>query len=401
MFFWRKHNFLNLRLRKLGVFLAHTQKKSTFANIKMQTMEVPFYTHLALNIAYVILFAMLGLFTLFIHIPSEEAIWVSYRKSRKTLGGAFLLMTAYCILRSIHPQYLDEYVDFWLLTVVSLLFSWLNYTSFLYLINTEHTIRKHFIIDGLIPISLMIVLGLLGEFLPAYHEMFKVGFGVVFMAKSIRMFYVCDQEWKRVYREQQNYYDKEIDITWMRVLVWLTFALGISSLVALYLPAIHLIYCCAAPLVFVYMVGKVVNYLPRKIMIMRGQEQNSKDEQSKAQASQKANLEAKIGAQVERWVQEKRYCKAELSIKEVAIQIGTNHTYLSQYLNEHLQVTFQTWLNTLRIEESKRILITENIPIEETGIRVGIPESYNFSRWFKVVTGTTPLRYRREEKMKQ
>ena len=83
------------------------------------------------------------------------------------------------------------------------------------------------------------------------------------------------------------------------------------------------------------------------------------------------------------------------SIKEVASQIGTNHNYLSQYLNNSLGTTFQLWLNTLRIEENKTILTSEDISIEEVGIRVGIPESYNFSRWFKVVTGTTPFRYRR------
>ncbi len=104
---------------------------------------------------------------------------------------------------------------------------------------------------------------------------------------------------------------------------------------------------------------------------------------------------------MERWVKEKRYCLAELSIKEVAVQIGTNHSYLSQYLNDCLGITFQMWLNTLRIEESKRILTTENISIEEVGIKVGIPESYNFSRWFKVITGTTPLRFRKEENLKR
>ena len=77
--------------------------------------------------------------------------------------------------------------------------------------------------------------------------------------------------------------------------------------------------------------------------------------------------------------------------------MGTNHNYLSQYLNNSLDTTFQMWLNTLRIEESKRILASENISIEEVGVKVGIPESYNFSRWFKLVTGTTPFKYRKGE----
>ena len=152
-----------------------------------------------------------------------------------------------------------------------------------------------------------------------------------------------------------------------------------------------------APLAYIYMTLKVVNYLPRKIDEMRAINTKPAETPTEKSLSLKKNgLEEKIGGYVNRWIEEKRYCSPELSIKDVALQIGTNHNYLSQYLNDYLGVTFQMWLNTLRIEESKNILTSENISIEEVGIKVGIPESYNFSRWFKVVTGTTPLRYRKE-----
>ena len=82
--------------------------------------------------------------------------------------------------------------------------------------------------------------------------------------------------------------------------------------------------------------------------------------------------------------------------KDVALELGTNHNYLSQYINNNLNMTFQVWLNTLRIEESKILLSSnEKISIEEVGIKVGIPQNYNFSRWFKVVTDMTPFQYRR------
>ena len=205
------------------------------------------------------------------------------------------------------------------------------------------------------------------------------------------MFYVCDREWRQVNREQQDYYDTELDITWMRVLVWMTFALSLCTLLAFYLPIIHTLYCYVAPLMFVYMTAKVVNYLPRKIVGMRSQA-----EEQKPQATSKptVGLDTKIGSQVEHWVQAKCYCNPDLTIKEVAAQMGTNRNYLSQYLNNTLDTTFQLWLNTLRIEEGKRMLATEKMTIEEVGKQVGFPESYNFSRWFKTITGTTPRRFR-------
>ena len=99
---------------------------------------------------------------------------------------------------------------------------------------------------------------------------------------------------------------------------------------------------------------------------------------------------------VDEWVNSKKFCRESLTIKDVAIEMGTNHNYLSQYLNNTLNMTFQVWLNTLRIEESKNLLTSgEKLSIEEIGIKVGIPQNYNFSRWFKVITDMTPLQYRR------
>ena len=99
---------------------------------------------------------------------------------------------------------------------------------------------------------------------------------------------------------------------------------------------------------------------------------------------------------VEKWINEKRYCREGLNIKEVAMEMGTNHNYLSQYINNDLNTTFQIWLNTLRIEESKILLTSkERLSIEEIGIKVGIPQNYNFSRWFKQLTEMTPFQYRR------
>ena len=348
-----------------------------------------------LNILYIILFSVLGVFTCFMHIPKEVS-FSGYRKSRLILGGAFFFMAAYCVLRFFKPQNLDVYVDFWILSIVSLLFSWLNYTSFLYIIDTSYSIRKNFIIDGIVPLSIMLLTCPIGLILDEYKLTFEIVLGTVFIAKNMRMFYICEREWRKVNNEQLNYYDVEVDIVWMRALVWLTFILSICTLVALFVPAIHFFYCYVSPMVFVYMTFKVVNYLPRKIDSMRQSEENAKSA-AKPTTAKITNLEEKIKPLLERWVAEKSYCKSSLSIKEVASQMGTNHNYLSQYLNNSLNTTFQTWLNTLRIEESKRILASENISIEEVGVRVGIPESYNFSRWFKLVTGVTPFKYRRSE----
>ena len=359
------------------------------------------HIHLSINLVYVTLFALLGLFTSFMHTPSDSE-FSGYRKSRLTLGGAFFFMAAYCVARIFMPSHHADYLNFWLLMTVSLIFVWLNYTAFLFLIDSSYNIRKTFTIDGIVPVSTMFVVGLCGQFFPSYQLILQYLLGVVFIAKCIRMFYVCEREWRKVNEEQQNFYDEDIDIAWMRVLVWLTLGLSLCTIVGVYFPSLHILYGYFAPLVFIYMTLKVVNYLPKKIDDMRLKVGNAVEIRSESALAAKSLKSKelpteKIAAGVERWVAAKRYCTPELTIKEVAEQIGTNQKYFSQYLNDTLELTFQSWLNTLRIEESKRILANENISVEEVSIRVGIPQSYNFSRWFKLITGTTPFKYRKEE----
>ena len=358
------------------------------------------YVHLNINLVYVTLFSLLGVFTSFMHIPHNSE-FSGYRKSRLTLGGAFFFMAIYCMVRFSIPALQTDYLNFWLLTTVSLVFVWLNYTSFLFIIDTSYSIRKTFTIDAILPIAVMLLLGVFGQFASSYQLLLEYVLGLVFLAKCIRMLYVCECEWRKVNKEQENYYDEGENIVWMRVLVWITFILSVCTVVALYVPAVHVLYDFIAPLIFIYMTIKIMNYLPKKIDDMRLKVESDAEAKIEAMSVVKPlkskELPDKIAVGVERWVAAKHYCSPDLTIKEVAAQIGTNQKYFSQYLNETLNVTFQTWLNSLRIEESKRILANENISVEEVSLRVGIPQSYNFSRWFKVITGTTPFRFRKEE----
>lgn len=344
------------------------------------------------NLGFVIIFATLSIFAFMIHLPTTVE-YKNYRKSRYILGSAFTIMALYCVFRLIVPQLQHDFEQFWVLIFVSLIFSWLNYTSFLFLINTEHKIKRYFIIDGVAPITLIFILGMIGSFIPSVQGVMRNLLGLIFLLKCAWMFYIADREWRRVNKELKQVYDLSPDIRWIRQMVWLTFALSITCVVAWYFPSIHILFDVLAPLTYFYMTLKVLNYYPKKIDDMRGEGASLAVSQSQPQGPISRNLAA-LEPKIEEWVEAKKFCRANLTIKDVALEIGTNHSYLSKYLNSHLNSSFQVWLNTLRIEHSKTILASEKISIEEVGARVGIPQSYNFSRWFKIVTGETPFRYR-------
>ena len=352
------------------------------------------FINLASNVGFALIFAILGLFITILHVPKSDEFRY-YKKSRYILGIAYFIMTAYCILRIfIHGG--DEYTLFSLQLIASLLISWLTYSSFLAVIYAERYKRKRFFFDGIIPVSIMIVLMLIGLYFPGLQKANVVIFGAVFAIKCIWMAYTCFREYHRCINDLDNYYSNAPDIKWMYTMLWIAAVLSALTLLSFYVEAIHLIYYPLLIIIYVFFTIKVMNYLPIKISSMRHDSVEKETEEEVEPKKNMTDLKSKIGPSIEKWVNERGYAQQEISIKTVAQEIGTNQNYLSKYINNIENTTFSVWLNTLRIEESKRILIeNRRLSIEEVGLEVGFSQLYNFSRWFKQVTGSTPYQYRK------
>lgn len=356
-------------------------------------MERLIYTFF--EFGYVLIFGILGAFTLLTKVPEHEGM-KSYKKACTSLGCGLCILSIYCITRLIFPQTHEEYTSFWLLVTFTLIHSWLLYSALLFLMETPRFMVKHFLIDGIIPTSLMLITGTVGVFVPAIQHVLIIVFGAIFGIKCAWMFRTCIKEYRECQRDIENYYDQKIGIKWIGQLIWISLIMSAATILSFYLPETRFIYYLLIPIIYVFIVMKIMNFMPMKIDNVRHSNIDMDEKPAETKGERVKDLVDKIGPLVERWVEEKGFCKADLTIKDVAAEIGTNQNYLSQYLNRYKGLTFQVWLNTLRIEESKIILISgEKISIEEVGVKVGIPQAYNFSRWFKVVTDTTPYQFRK------
>lgn len=352
------------------------------------------------DFGYALTFGMLGIIAFLLNVPKDDDM-ESYKKARRILGAGLTMMSLYCISRLFIPQSHGVYQDFWILVTITLLFSWLTYSPLLFLMESPRYLRKRFFIDGVTPTLFIIVAGVFGLIYPSVQLEMEILFGIIFGVKCIWMFYTCLKEYKTCQNELDNYYSAGPDIKWIGSLIWICFIMSIVTVVAFYWSKIHILYYLSIPVIYGYMVFKIVNFAPKKIDDIRKINETlfTKPETniSNTSSSRKKDIAEKLEPMVNKWVGNKGYCQADITIKDVAAEMGTNHNYLSQYLNNTLDMTFQFWLNSLRIEESKKILLSDkSMSIEEVGVAVGIPQSYNFSKWFKNVTSTTPFRYRKE-----
>jgi len=58
-------------------------------------------------------------------------------------------------------------------------------------------------------------------------------------------------------------------------------------------------------------------------------------------------------------------------------------------------MTYQSYLNRVRIEQAKKLLNDDALSITDTGSAVGYSDLTHFERIFKKLTGITPSQFRR------
>lgn len=90
----------------------------------------------------------------------------------------------------------------------------------------------------------------------------------------------------------------------------------------------------------------------------------------------------------------KRNYSNKLTLEETAAYINLSPSYFSKVFKEELGCSFNTYLNELRIEKSKAILLSGSASIVEICDLVGFEDQSYFTKVFKKITGVTPGKYR-------
>ena len=108
--------------------------------------------------------------------------------------------------------------------------------------------------------------------------------------------------------------------------------------------------------------------------------------------------EKHIASQLPKIMKEKKlYLNPKLSIVDIAVALGTNKTYLSDYLNNTLKLTFNDFVNQFRVKEACRIIDSMTASDKRTMVDVATKSGFNsissFNRYFSKIQGTSPRQY--------
>lgn len=86
----------------------------------------------------------------------------------------------------------------------------------------------------------------------------------------------------------------------------------------------------------------------------------------------------------------------KIYVQNIADELGISYGYLSKIFKEEMGMSLVDYINIIKVERIKELLINRDVSFEDAGASVGINDVKYLSRIFKKYTGITSSEYRRQ-----
>lgn len=86
----------------------------------------------------------------------------------------------------------------------------------------------------------------------------------------------------------------------------------------------------------------------------------------------------------------------DISLEELADILHYHPNYFSNFFKTHLGKSPISYLNQLRINKARKMLLASKLEVKEIGFKVGFNSISYFSRYFKKETGLSPSEFREQ-----
>lgn len=184
-----------------------------------------------------------------------------------------------------------------------------------------------------------------------------------------------------------------IDVAWLKPV----FAFAIVSQLAWLFTSLYatvftdIVYYVSAILLWLMVLYYSWNFRP----IVVGKE-DEEDEEDEAAVMHKSSMTSLPEGQLEKLMETQRlYLNKNLTLSEIAHAMGTNRTYVSNYLSQVRGQTFYDYINQLRIEQISIPMMREHpeYKLEFVASESGFASISTFRRAFVKLTGQVPSQF--------
>jgi two-component system, response regulator YesN len=90
----------------------------------------------------------------------------------------------------------------------------------------------------------------------------------------------------------------------------------------------------------------------------------------------------------------KKNYMSKITLEETAAHVFLSPAYFSRVFKEEMGDNFNVYVNNVRVEAAKKLLLNEKVPLVDISTLVGFEGQSYFSKVFKKLTGSTPGKFR-------
>jgi AraC-like DNA-binding protein len=194
-----------------------------------------------------------------------------------------------------------------------------------------------------------------------------------------------------------NYYagDEAQRMRWVLVSFFAALSIGVLAMLnAIFMTGLGALLFSVVMIAFYFVFG--IRFLNYPVLFSYIETAIAPDE-SEDKPTDAPAVFAALEGRIAEWVANKEFTEEGITIERLANRIYTNRHYLSSYINSSQKQTFRNWMNELRMEEAKELLLQyPDMTVGEIALRVGIPDRSNFTRRFSKQTGLSPQVWRKQ-----
>lgn len=377
-------------------------------------MELEIYQYsLCVSLTLLLFFSFRFLFG---KLPDKQ-IFRQYRISRMLMGIALLDLAAnYSVHLFLTPRLaapinaiLMNLCTYWLAV-------WLFGSALMMLLDKRYVTRKRFIrhIAGWMAYCLVILI--LWCYVPSslLHSIVPILLAVVFCVYAVGVAHKVFATFRKATCKLDNYYsdDAAVYIRWMSVFTYWAIVFGVGQGIFTFVPDryVYLWIISAIPF-YIFLYVSYANYLlmyehvadaintyedKEEYDIENVVENRDRDNGQTISSTTRISKqqEEMLKSNIQKWIDDKEFTKGGLTIEDIARQTASNRTYVSHFVNTHYGMSFREWINYLRLQYAKDIMLkSPDKSVAEIALESGYLSTSYFSRIFKETEGLTPGRW--------
>jgi AraC-like DNA-binding protein len=351
-----------------------------------------------------------GLMFLFMSIPRSPLLG-NYRRARYTMAGAYLFFIAVAVMEYLSGAPSVQNVPLMQTTTLTIAASQAFLFTFAMLALVEVRFPGWRYIFGeaaVILLFIVIVFTVYACCSEAFYDVAFYVFAIIYSLLLVRYTCLFLKSYRQFRYRMDNYYsDEEAGrLRWVIFSFFASLAVGVTALLsAVFMSTlIALLFSIIFDVFYIFFAIRFVNYAHQFQVIECAMDDDAPEDEDAALPESKKtaiSLFAQniIETNLKVWADGKRFLQSGLTIDDVSRHIGTNSKYLSLYINQTMNRTFREWINGLRIEEAKRLLLKHpDMTVAEVAERTGFSDRSYFTRQFTTQMNTSPREWQKQIK---